>query len=195
MKIKLLEGLQALLEQVPDLINKYEANDPAFIPSVKRWLSAGEHLLTMHHKPQVAELAGARGKIIAAEQGMYEQAPAVHTRLPKRKTSAAIAIFSLKRAQEMLLHMLEPIMENVEESKILMKQVFALADQKSILTRYRTENPSVVNMLALWNYLASIEDIRVGLNRILTLVSHAEALQLMESALQEWPIYAFNQTA
>ena len=194
MKIKLVDELQSLLEQVPDLVNKYESIDFTFTESLKRWLSSGEKLLISHHKPQVSELAGLRGNVVAAERGVYESSFAFNPRMPKRKAAAAIAIFSLKKAQEILQVMLHPIVENVEESRALIKQVLALSDQKGILAQFRMAENEVTNsVLALWNNLAAIEDIRIGLNRILMLVSHAEALFLMEEILEEWPSYSLNE--
>ena len=42
MKIKLVDDLQILLEQIPALVNKYESNDLSFSESLKQWLSCGE---------------------------------------------------------------------------------------------------------------------------------------------------------
>ena len=187
MKIKLIDELQVLLEQVPALVNKYESNDSSFPESSKQWLRCGEKLLTTYHKAQVSVLAGLRGFIVAAESGVYEPSFALDPKMRKRKASAATAIFSLNRAQEILQSVLNPVVVEVEEARTLIKQVLVLADQKNILAEYMEAADEVTNnLLTLWYNLSKTEDIRVGLNRILTLVSHAEALKLMEEILYGW---------
>jgi hypothetical protein len=191
MKIKLINELQVLLEQIPALINKYESDDSSFPEASKQWLRCGEKLLTTYHKSQVSVLAGLRGSIVAAERGVYESSFAFDPKIRKRKASAATAVFSLNKAQEILQTILNPVIGEVEEARTLIKQVLVLADQKNILTEYMEATDAVTkNLLTLWSNLSKTEDIRVGLNRILTLVSHAEALKLMEETLHEWPTYS-----
>lgn len=95
-----------------------------------------------------------------------------------------IAVFSGNSPDENLQMAQEPPAKNIEKARTLIKQVLALADRKGMLPEYyRADGSSRNTLVALWNNLAAKEDIRTRLNHVLTLVSYAEALMLMEAVM------------
>lgn len=187
MKTTLAYELQLLLKQLPDIINKYESKNSAFTQSTKLWITSCEKLLTKYNKPQVSELAGLRAIIIAAERGNFESSFVVNAKMSKRKNASAIAAFCLNSGQDILQSLLKPLLAKGEEAKDLMKQILAVANQTGLLDQYLSTESLEINQLHfLWKSLQAKEDIRAGLNRVLTLISYNCAINIMKEILDEW---------
>ena len=188
MKTKLMNQLQSLLDLVPALIQKCESRESGFVKSVKQWFTDAENLLAASHKPRLVALTQLQANIVAAQQGVFEPSFALDAAMPKRKAMSAIAVFSLERAREILHILLQSLIKNIEESRTLIRQALLLAHQKGIISKHCKLDDSLDNpTMALWNKLAATQDIRTRLNQVLTLVSYAEALNLMAVVLEELP--------
>lgn len=187
MKLALGEGLESLLGRVPNLVDLYEKNGKAFPELLKAWLREAEKLLTSSRKPQAAELAALRGVIVAAERGVHNSSVALPPRATKRKAAAAVGILSLDRAQQALQVVLGTIVEDVDEARMVLKQLLMVAAQRGLISQ-QWAGPGAVSskIQGLWQTLAQDKETRPGTQRILLLLSFHDAQTLMEEILTEW---------
>lgn len=195
-KYQLIKELQVLFEEVPFLVNKYESRDSDFVLVVKQWLSKGEDLLTRNRRPEVSELASLRGIITAADRGIIDPSFSIDSKLRKGKAASAITLFSLNKAQGILQSVLGVSIEDVKEAEMLIKQIIALAGQKGLLGEYfKKPKTNKQNLRSLWTILSKTEDIRVGMNRILSLIPFDDVLVLTETILAGWPSFLLRTNA
>lgn len=189
-KSLLIKGLHLLFEEVPILVNKYESRDSDFTFAVKKWLSNGETLLTKNKRPEVSELASLRGTIIAADRGVIDPSFSIDIKLRKGKATRAVTLFSLHKGQSILRSVLDSLIDDAKEAETIIKQIIALAGQNGLLIEYfKNRKPGRQDLKSLWPFLAKTEDIRVGMNRILTLISFDDLVTFTETVLDGWPSF------
>lgn len=83
-----------------------------------------------------------------------------------------------------MLH--KPSPDNIKEARSIIKEVLLLARQKGVFPKnYATDSSLYKNSMKLWNYLAEKEEFCIRLSQVLTLVSYADALMLMEAAMKK----------
>lgn len=196
MRTKIIEEIQYLFEQVPNLINKYESQEPTFVEFVKKWFKEAEELLRIQKIHQVGELAGLRGTIEAAESGVYDDTFFVEPGLRPSKVTAAIASLSLNKAQDVLNRVLEPLNRKLEEAGKIIRSIVVISGQLGIIARYSDSAGGLtISVEEFWKQLAAMENIRDGLMQVLTLVTFPEAIYLMKQILDELPAHIFNPSA
>ena len=78
---------------MPAIANKSESYTPTLADSLQLWLSITERLPVAYNKLQVAELAGGRGIVVAAERGICESPFTIDSKTPIRKVATTIAVF------------------------------------------------------------------------------------------------------
>jgi len=188
MRIKLTEEIQSLLNKVPALVNLYDSADYNFINSLKKWFVDCEQVLTRYRKPQVSELASLRGLISAAEKGVYEASFAsFESRAPRRKKAAAVAIFCLHRAQSSLRSIILPLLGKLEETETIIKNILTLCSRKGQLSQYwKADIPKNERLKLLWKAMTEDKDTAEATQRVLTLVSYSDALQMIDRIMTEW---------
>lgn len=188
--IKIRDDLQQLFEKIPQLINSYEVQVPLFVQAVKHWFEEAEKILKSHQVPQFSELAAMRGCITAAEQGVRDNSFLVENNVRITKSAPAIAIISLKRAQDILHMILDPVNRSLEEAKKLIRGIVIIAAQLEFIDKYSDpEGGLTVSVRELWELLATKDNIREALTRVLTIVSFYDAVILMAECLDELPPY------
>lgn len=188
MRIKLAEEIQSLLNKVPALVNLYDSADYGFVNSLKKWFISCEQVLTKYRKPQVSELASLRGLISAAEKGVYEASFAsFESRTPRRKKVAAVAIFSLYRAQSYLQSIILPLLGKLEETATIIKNILTLCSRKGQMRQYwKADIPKSERLKLLWKAMTEDKDTAEATQRVLTLVSYSDAIQMIERIMTEW---------
>ena len=194
MNKQLKDDLQVLFEQVSVLINRYEAHDPGFVDSVKRWFRDVEAILKKYEVPQISELAGMRGMIIAAEDGVRDPAFIVDPGVRSSKIPAAVAAISLKRAQDILHMVMEPYNRTLDEAQKIMRKVLVISGQSGLLIPFYNPDGSLkVPVADLWRYLVEVANIGDGLMRVLSLISFEDAVCLMAECLDTIPLNIFKK--
>lgn len=193
--IKLRNELQYLFEKVPHIVNRYENQVPLIAQMVKHWIKEAEDVLKYYKVPQFSELAVMRGCITAAEQGVWDNSFIIKQNVRQSKVAPAIAIITLKRAQDILQLILDPINRSLDEAKKLLNGIILITAQRKIITQYSgPDGELTVSVRELWEYLATRENIREALSQVLTIVTYNDAIHLMKECLDQLPQYLTNKT-
>lgn len=194
--IKIRDELQLLFEKIPPMISNYENHVPFIGRTVKHWFGEAEKVLQNHQMPQVAELAGMRGCITAAEQGVRDDTFQVEQNVRQSKAAPAIAVITLKKAQDVLQAIIEPINYSLNEAKKLIHGIVIIAAQLNIIAQYSDPDGELtVSVRELWESLATHDNIREALSRVLTIVSYNDAIFLMKECIDELPLYLTTESS
>ena len=179
--------LQTFILDVPKLVDLYDQKDPGFLQKLKQWFLECEDILQRYNKPQVAQMAVLRGEIISAERGYVDPYFQINNEKSKRKASLALAMFCLKRAEEILTEMVEPFNKQQEEAKNLIRQILLVANQNNILCSFwENYNGQIGQVQNLWNQLMQIDEMKHGLNQVKSLIPANFAWHIMNEILTEW---------
>lgn len=127
-----LEAIEALLLQVPALVNRFEERDPLFPPAVQSWLAAVENTLSKNQMPVTSEIAVCRGALISADRG-FSDGSAIKRGVGARKSKAAQACHLLKRATELIAETIRFRRGQVDEAGRVMMQIVAVADRLGLI--------------------------------------------------------------
>lgn len=188
--VKIRDDIQRLFEKVPAMINRYESQVPLIAQMVKHWIKEAKDVLKCYKVPQFSELAVMRGCITAAEQGVWDNSFIMKQNVRQSKVAPAIAIITLKRAQDILQLILDPINRSLDEAKKLLNGIVLITAQKKIITQYSgPDGELTVSVREFWETLAARRNIREALSRVLTIVTYNDAIHLMKECLDELPQY------
>jgi len=127
-----LEEIEALLLGVPALVDRLEGRDPAFVPELKSWLAAAEHMLSNNRLPATAEIAACRGALIGVERGDVDNA-AIRGTMGARKYRESRASHLLNRATNVINEAIRSRRAQVDEAGRIMMQVVAAADRFGLI--------------------------------------------------------------
>lgn len=177
--------LQAYILDIPSLVDLYDKKDPTFVEKLKQWFIKCEEVLLRYNKPQTSQMATLRGEIISATRGYFDPCFNISSEsLSKRKASLSLAMFCLKRAEEILTGLVEPFEKQQEEARSLIRQILLVAIQNGMLASFWTGyNGQIAQIQNLWNQLIQYEEIKHGLNQVKSLVPTHLAWQIMNEFL------------
>lgn len=184
--MKLSDACQIHLEKVSELVDMYSKNEPFFLSKLKEWLAKTEEYLQIEKRPELSRIASLRGSIISAERGIFEPDFAIPAKTPKRKAGAAIGMMCLNKAQDVLNEILLPVKQAEAEAKDTISQVILVSDQNGILHEFWKDKAlNSQNIIAYWQGLTQINEIRVGLDKALSLVGKEKAFLFMLDSIQK----------
>jgi len=185
-----LDELYGLLRQGPHLITLYEQKDMSFISSLTTWLEESESVLEKYHRPQVSEIAGIRGQLLSASNGVYERKVFL---LPSsggsRKIYHATAAILFNNAQNVLNNLFSTFSGYRADAEKYIKQIILISLQKGSVYPIWQSSLGISDKLnALWLSFVADKDIVQGTRQILSSVNHADALRIMDEVITEWKL-------
>jgi hypothetical protein len=127
-----LEEIEALLLEVPALVDRLEEHDPDFVTALKSWLASAENTLSNNRMPAASEIAVCRGSLIAVERGDTDDS-VVRGRMGARKYREARASHLLRRATDVINGSISSRRAQVDEAGRVMMQVVAAADRLGLI--------------------------------------------------------------
>ncbi|MGY0614464.1 hypothetical protein [Vibrio sp. FJH11] len=125
MKSVLKETIIARLLLLPQLSDKYLAQDPSYVFDVALWLKQTEQKLEPMRSPMVSTLASLRGLLEACDDG-YQHDKVLNSSRSKRKGKRALAASLLTRADTILNAELQRIDNHFSEVNDKLAQLLAL---------------------------------------------------------------------
>jgi hypothetical protein len=187
MKLKLIEALHQLLARVPKLVDQYEAKRTDFPGSVKQWLVDSEKILMESGRPQVAEIAGLRSFVTAAEEGIFEASFNIPEHTPRYKARAAVGVQVLSRAMSVLQDILKPEENLIDKARQVLKQALVMVDQKGAITPKKSKKKKTSPYPEeIWRRLWDTDDTSTMMRHVLTLVPYEDVRTLTGQVIEEW---------
>lgn len=174
-----LEELQALLLHLPELVQRYEEKDAAFVELAKEWLRAAEELLVRNSLPVAGAVAGLRGAVISAERGFVPAGVATPGTTSRRLRDFAAAE-ALRRAEELVSGALRQDAAQLQDAEGVMRQMVVVAYYKGLLDVGATDDSRTDVLQLLWSRLLADPDLIQGAVRVSGLVGLPTALALLD---------------
>ncbi len=175
-----LEEIQALLLRVPPLVDGLARHDPDFPTAVKDWLVQVEQALLRNRLPLVAEIAGLRGTVIAAERGVIPPISVLSGRATPRKVREAAASEALRKAGTLVADSIRGSEIQFAEAERLVRQLVALAERKGFLAA--TSGASTQRLVTLWNVIRNDPELGAVATHVSGLAGPDSALILLDRA-------------
>jgi len=155
-----LEAIEALLLDVPALVDRMDGHDPAFLPALKAWFAAAEDTLRNNRLAAASEVAACRAILIAVERGDTDGVAARGSTSARRYREAR-ASHLLSRAAGAVAETIRSRRGQADEAARLMMQLVAAADRLGLIPSDRGRSPS-----------AYLNGIRQAISARAELVSH-----------------------
>lgn len=127
-----LEGIEALLLEVPAVVQRLEERDPDYFQEVKSWLARGAETLSNNRLPAAAEIAVCRAELISVDRGFSNGLP-LKSRIGARGLKEARASQLLKRATNAITETIRSRRGQVDEASRIMVQIVAAADRLGLI--------------------------------------------------------------
>ena len=184
----LLDDLWPLLDGASDLVASRGTGEADFPARLSASLEIGEAVLRKHRQPQVAELAGLRAQLQAAAAGVFD---AQSLRLPAasgtRKVRRAAAAILFNRGQAVLSGVHDAFSARREEAAKFLRQMMGIALQKGTFhPAWNGGADRSASISRLWHTLMADPDSQGAARHLLSLVSYADALRLIDEIAAVW---------
>lgn len=181
-----LEGLDALLLDVPRLVGLFEDREWGFVDDVKAWLGRVEMVLQSARSSAVSEVAACRAEILAAEAGTPIASITLPPRTTRRKVRDAVALSSLTQGQELVREATASSREAVDQSRRVLRGLLATAGNRGLFdgdVRPPFETPVLTR---LWSRMVADEIIGPSATQVLALMGFGDTIVLLRRILAEW---------
>lgn len=153
MKSVIRERILELLNDIPALVDAYHQKQSHFSDNCLNWLRQAEQALASFRLPLTSQLAGLRGAMIAATDGLSE--PDSGTKSSRKQRSAQIMLL-LQQAEEVLRRHCDQIDQEFEEYNEKLSQLLAVASAKRPLPA--TDQISQTYLNSIWQQVKHSQD-------------------------------------
>ncbi len=169
--INTVSELKAQLFQLPGIVDRIQRRENSSVIHLIEWLKASEDILMKFGYAQCAELAGLRSKLLTP--GLT-----VSQRASRKKDQLRIASEVTYESQRVLLGLIAPLEENIEEARTIITQILALTRPTGALNVDSGSNFTEF-IQGIWQMLKTNEQVGGGIAKVLTLVSQSDALRIL----------------
>jgi hypothetical protein len=167
-----IDTYEKLLKQsflIPELVTQAADKDINFLENLNLWLVNTEAVMIKHNISKCSEIAGLRSKIIAVS---YAKVTAVS----KKKRQLSVATSIIYDAQSSVLRILEPLENQLEETRAAIRQLLGVAYQTQMINPNDDFNAIVQT---LWVTFSTHEQLKGAVASILVLVNKSDALRIL----------------
>lgn len=171
-----------LLAECSTITKMVDQKDFGLIEYVKVWLEKSEKLFHDFNMAEQGKVSVIRASLIAAKSGIYTS-DAISTQSSKQKKKIHFIIQNLTEASNLLFEAYKSNNEEILKAKTLTNQVVLVALQ---INHFPSDllllpiQPS--NLKSIWQFLYANQELQKGLNQVLSIVSFADALRLMDES-------------
>ncbi|WP_250631585.1 hypothetical protein [Rhodoflexus caldus] len=170
--IQLASALNAKLIEFPKIVTGLEQKDIDFLNVFLSWIKSCEEILAAHNISSVAELAGLRGKIIAAKFSDNNSTTSA------KKIQQKVAAECLFDAQKIVLETLKPLEFKLNECRELLRQLLLIIAQTNAV-KYEDHLPFAAFLDNIWQFIISNEQLKPGAVKLKTLLTASDIQLLM----------------
>ncbi|MDQ0592020.1 hypothetical protein QFZ37_000389 [Chryseobacterium ginsenosidimutans] len=171
----LVNQLKEKLQEFPIIVSCLETKDPSFLEKIFSWLKSIEDIFSTNNISEVSEIAGLRSKILAAKFSDVRG-----SNIKKNQTKIAASI--LYDAQNIVLNILMPYEEKINECKEITQQLLALTAQTGI-QKYDKTISFEDYMNIVWHYILSDNNLKVGAIKLKSMLSEMDIIMLIADVI------------
>ena len=167
----LVSRLKEKLQEFPNIVSSLETKDPYFIEKTFSWLKSTEDIFSTNNISEVSEIAGFRSKILTAK---YSDERSSNI----KKNQIKIAAENLYNIQNIVLNVLMPHEQKLNECREIIKQLLVLVLQtKAIEYDEKIDFEDFVKKV--WQYILFDDNLRAGAARLKSVLSDLDITMLI----------------
>jgi hypothetical protein len=183
LRITQLEGLEALLLELPGLVRQQEQRSPTFANGVLAWLGRleeGFNSNRLHHAGLVATL---RSALIEAARGLIPPEVQFRGRPTRTRVLTAVATRCLRQATELASPLLQENRARLEEAERVCRQLVAAAVARDLVPGRAANQSNTEFLCGIRQQLATAADLATAAVHVEGLVGTHDMLILIDRAL------------
>jgi hypothetical protein len=158
--VNLVKTLNEKLLVFPVIVKSLEKKDISFINQLFLWINQTEEILTTYSISEVSELSGLKSKIIAPK---FSENRSVSI----KKMQLKVAAESLYEIQHIVLEVLNPLTNKIEECRELIRQLLLLVSQTNTI-KYNHNLPFEDFINNIWQFIINNEQLKPGAIKLKT---------------------------
>ena len=161
--LSLIQQLEKKLLEYPTLVNSLEKKSPYFIDLLLQWIRETEDILTTHSISEVSILAGYRAKILSTD---LIETVKLSSKKNERKRVAAECMLNI---QEVVINVLTPKRNAVDECRQLLRQLLNIISQNNII-KYDSTEPFDDFISEIWSFILAHDQLKPGAVKLKTVL-------------------------
>jgi len=179
-----IEEIEALLLQLPALVQQQERHSTEFARLAGTWLEALERALVANRLHQAATIAALRSTLIAAKQGQVPAGLTFRGGRPTRwRVSNAIASEALRRATEIANVLMEDNKPRFQDAERVAQQLAAVAVSRGVVGARAAGVTNTDYLAAVRRRILELSELATAMVHLEGLVGPHDALVLIDRAL------------
>lgn len=169
--LDLISSLKTELLQFPLIVDRLEKKEPDFLEELLNWIKRTEGLFIQHSISEASLLAGIRGRILASR---FDDS----RRTRSKKNQIRIAADSLYELQNVVLSVLKPYENKIDEAKDLIKYLLKTVEQVGAI-EFGPQDDFQSLVEKVWNLFQSHDQLKAGAVKIKASLSRADILRII----------------
>lgn len=183
LRILNIEELQNMLGKIPGLIRLFEQHESAFFESVKIWLGELEKVLENNRLQACSDIAIFKGTLISVERGLVPQGMTFAQRKSHKKVMDAVAVETLKKANELINNIINGPLAQINEAERLIRQIVPIGERKGIFQPIEGNTDRTAYLNLTWARMLNDPDLGNVCLHIKGLVSAQDILILLDRSM------------
>ena len=183
LRIVNVEEIQELLRLMPGLIDDLKKRESRSIENVGSWLEAMEQTLANNHLSLAGNVAGLRGVLDGALNGVIPVGIEFHGHATMRKIREAAAVEVLRRARDLVTIAIQDDTARIAEAERLGRQLIAVAKFKGLIPESPDSSRHTESLKAIWSSMQANSEIVQGAVHLLGLVGPQDALIVLDRGI------------
>ena len=164
-------------------LHNYMDLTSTFFESVKNWLGELEKVLENNWLKACSDIAIYRGTLISVERGLVPADLIFTKRKSHKKVMDAVAIETLKKANELINTIISGPLAQINEAERLIRQIIPIAELKGFLPPYESNANRTIYLNQVWTQMSNDPDLANICLHIKGLVTQQDILILLDRNL------------
>lgn len=177
------EEINALLRQIPRLVDKLEARQSGFVKDVLAWLRQAETILENNRLAVVSQVAAWRAMLIESARGVRNKDVVLVGRATPRKVQEATASMVLQLSSNLLHGVIAERQAVFQEAERIASQIMAVAAAKGLFRDCDGNLAHQQYLMCVQQGVAADNDLASAHAHLVALVGKSDVLVFLDRAL------------
>ncbi len=178
-----VEEISALLQQVPQLVDRLEKRRSDFGDGVLAWLKQVETILESNRLPVVSQVAACRAMLLQAARGVQSGDITFVGKPTARKNRVATAGMVLQRCNQLLHDVIAERQTVFQEADRLARQLIAVAEANGIIQRCKGNSTHQAFLQCVQKCIAADPNLVSVYTHLIALVGKVDLLIVLDRAI------------
>jgi hypothetical protein len=178
-----VEEINALLQEVPRLVDRLENRSSDFWDGVHTWLKHAENILENNRLPTVSQVAAYRAMLLQATRGAQSGDITIAGKPTPRKIRDATATLVLQRCNQLLHDLIAERQTVFQEADRLARQLIAVAEVNGMIQRCKNNSPHQAFLQCVQKSIEADPNLLGVYTHLVALVGKVDVLIFLDRAI------------